>query len=479
MENLSSLSRFAPELWLMAGILVAFLGSLSRKLSGGPLIFVLLAITAAVAQVGNEPTTLFEGLIAADGFTHLFRIFFLIVGVLTIIMAAYSKELENQGSEFSGLVLTVVLGMMLMASARNLLMAYLAMETVSIISYVLVSSLKGNLRSREAGIKYIIFGGLASGFMLMGMSFLYGMTGSLDFGAIGATMALHSPNTVTLFISVALILVGLGFKVAAVPFHMWCPDVYEGAPIAVTAFLSVGPKAAGFALLLRLFHSTNLAGGELPLLWPGLIAAISVVTMLVGNLSALWQDNLKRLMAYSSIAHAGYLLMAVVLLNSAGMIAIVFYLFAYLLMNFGAFMIIGIVVDQTGTEDIRGLRGLWKRHPWLAVMMGVFLFSLTGLPPAFGFIGKFYLFAALIESGWIWLALVGLLNSVISLAYYMRIAKTMLIEGTEGDMKLPEGRMVAPPVTTTVVTVLAGLTLLFGIYWEPIRVFAERTFGLI
>jgi NADH-quinone oxidoreductase subunit N len=479
MENLSSLSRFAPELWIMAGILFAFLGSLSKKLSGGPLIFVLLAITAAVGQLGNEPTSLFEGLIAVDGFTHLFRLFFLIVGALTIVMSAYSKELEKQGSEFSALVLTVVLGMMLMGSARNLLMAYLAMEMVSIISYALVASLKGNLRSREAGIKYIIFGGLASGAMLLGMSFLYGMTGSLDFGAIAATMALKSPNTVTLFISVVLILAGLGFKVSAAPFHMWAPDVYEGAPIAVTAFLSVGPKAAGFALLLRLFHSTNLAAGELSLIWPGLIAAISVATMFIGNLTALWQDNLKRLMAFSSVAHAGYLLMAVVLMNTAGMTAIVFYLFAYLLMNFGAFMVISVVADQAGTEDIRAMRGLWKRNPWLAIMMGVFLFSLTGLPPAFGFIGKFYLFAALIESGWIWLAIVGLLNSVISLAYYMRIAKVMLIDGTEGEMILPEGRMVAPAVTTTVVTVLAGLTLLFGIYWEPIRVFAESTFGMI
>ncbi len=479
MENLSSLSRFAPELWLMAGIIFAFLGSLSKKLSGGPLIFVLLAITAAMAQVGSEPTPLFEGLIVADGFTHLFRLFFLIVGVLTILMAAYSKELEKQGSEFSALVLTVVLGMMLMASSRNLLMAYLAMETVSIVSYALVASLKGNLRSREAGIKYIIYGGLASGAMLVGMSFLYGMTGSLDFGGIAATLALKPPNTVTLFISVALILVGLGFKVAAVPFHMWCPDVYEGAPIAVTAFLSVGPKAAGFALLLRLFHSTNLAAGELSVLWPGLIAAISVATMFIGNLTALWQDNLKRLMAYSSIAHAGYLLMAVVLMNEAGMSAIVFYLFAYLLMNFGAFMIISVVADQAGSEDISAMRGLWKRNPWMAVMMAVFLFSLTGLPPAFGFIGKFYLFAALIEGGWVWLAVVGLLNSVISLAYYMRIAKAMLIDGTEGEMILPEGRMPAPAVTTTVVTLLAGLTVLFGVYWEPIRVFAEQTFGLL
>jgi len=473
------LSRFAPELWLMSGILVAYLGSLFRKLSGGPLLFVLLAITAAVAQLGREPASLFEGMIAADGFTNLFRIFFLVVGVLTILMAAYSKELEDQGPEFSALVLTVVLGMMLMASSRNLLMAYLSMETVSVVSYVLVASLKGNLRSREAGIKYIIFGGLASGTMLLGMSFLYGMTGSLDFTAIGASMALKSPNPVTLFISVALVLVGLGFKVAAVPFHMWCPDVYEGAPIAVTAFLSVGPKAAGFALLLRIFHSTNIAAGELPMIWPGLIAAVSVATMFIGNLGALWQDNLKRLMAYSSIAHAGYLLMAVVLINTSGMTAIVFYLFAYLLMNFGAFMVISAVADEAGSEDIRSLRGLWKRNPWLAVMMGIFLFSLTGLPPAFGFIGKFYLFAALIESGWVWLAVVGLLNSVISLAYYMRIAKVMLIEGTEGEMRLPEGRMITPPVTTTVVTVLAGLTLLFGIYWEPIRVFAERTFGLL
>jgi len=256
--------------------------------------------------------------------------------------------------------------------------------------------------------------------------------------------------------------------------------------VAVTAFLSVGPKAAGFALTLRLLYgafATPVDGGWLPLAglpWPALVAIMAVATMFVGNLSALWQNNLKRLMAYSSIAHAGYLLAGLVLLSRDGMTAIVFYLFAYLIMNFGAFTVIAAVKDESGTEDISGMRGLWRRRPFLAVMMLIFLISLTGLPPAFGFIGKFYLFAALIEGGWMWLALLGLLNSVISLGYYMRIAKVMLIDGTEEAAPEPApARVPASRLTAATVGVLGVLTLLLGIYWEPLRLFAERGLALL
>ncbi len=500
LENFASLRFFLPEFVLAGTSLLVFVLDLfwgERRSRIYPWIGVLGLLLAGVLSLeafrpasglAADSFYFFEGLLALDGFTTLFRLFFALVGVLTLIMATRSLELRGTGGEFTALLLIIVLGMNLMASAANLLMAYLALETVSLISYTLVGSLRGNRRSHEAGLKYVIFGGVASGAMLYGFSWLYGMTGSLDIAEMAYVLQTGGAQPLTLLFALVLVLVGLGFKMAAVPFHMWCPDVYEGAPVTVTAFLSVGPKAAGFALTVRLLygilavpvgeHWTALQG--LP--WPMLIAVISVATMFVGNLTALWQDNLKRLMAYSSIAHAGYLLMGLVLLNTAGLTAIVFYLFAYLLMNFGAFMVIAAVADESGTEDISGIRGLWKRHPFLAVMMAVFLFSLTGLPPAFGFIGKFYLFAALIESGWYWLAMVGLLNSVISLAYYMRVGRAMLIDGSEegtGEAPIPAGPMRAPLLITTVVGVLAGLTLLFGIYWEPIRVFAERSFGLI
>ena len=475
LENLSSLRHFGPELWLTASILAAFVGSMVRRLTWLWIPFLALALYSAFTGLSSEATYLFKGMLALDGMTGIFRLFFLLVALLTFILAAKSRELAAVARpEFRGLLLSVVLGMMLMASATNLLMAYLAMEMVSILSYALAASLKGNRRSHEAGLKYVIFGGVASGVMLFGLSILYGLTGSLDFAAIGHALAGGGANPLPLFFAMVLLLAGLGFKIAAVPFHMWCPDVYEGAPISVTAFLSVGPKAAGFALLLRLFGGAIFDGGVSPI-WPGLIALLSVATMTLGNLSALWQNNLKRLMAYSSIAHAGYLLMGVVLLNTQAMTAIVFYLFAYLLMNFGAFMVIAAIANENGSEEIDGVRGLWKRHPFLAVSMAIFLFSLTGLPPTFGFVGKLYLFAALIESGWFWLAVVGLLNSVISLAYYVRIAKAMLID--EGEEEVAKEKL--PLLTGISLGVLAALTLILGVYWEPLRVFAEKTFVIL
>jgi NADH-quinone oxidoreductase subunit N len=501
LENFGSLRHFLPELLLSGGALLIFVLDLlwgQRRRGAYPWLGIgvllaagLAALLASGARAGG--LLLFENMLALDGFTRLFRLLFVLVGVLTLIMATRSRELKNAGGEFTALLLIVVLGMMLMAGAANLLMAYLAMEMVSLLSYALVGSLRGNARSHEAGLKYIIFGGVASGAMLYGFSWLYGLTGTLDLAAMAEAFQAGAAQPLPIFLALVLILVGLGFKMATVPFHMWCPDVYEGAPVAVTAFLSVGPKAAGFALTLRLLYTafaSPMAGGWLPLAglpWPTLVAVMAVATMFVGNLSALWQDNLKRLMAYSSIAHAGYLLAGLVLLSQAGVTAIIFYLFAYLLMNFGAFMVIAAVADETGSESVSSLRGLWRRRPFLAVMMLIFLISLTGLPPAFGFIGKFYLFAAMIESGWMWLALLGLLNSVISLGYYMRIAKVMLIDGTEeaapaGVLSPATGPAAAPSIprlSIVTVGVLGVLTLLLGIYWEPLRVFAELGLALL
>ena len=503
MENVTSLRHFLPELVLAGGSLLIFLLDLiwdRRHRALHPWIGVLFLLVAGMlalpgtGPVHPEGMNLFENMLVLDGFTRLFRIFFALVGVLTLLMASRSRELRGQGGEFTALLLIVVMGMMLMAGAANLLMAYLAMETVSLLSYTLVGSLKGSRRSHEAGLKYVIFGGVASGAMLYGFSWLYGLTGTLDLAAMAEAFRGGAGQPLTLFLALVLILVGLGFKMATVPFHMWCPDVYEGAPVTVTAFLSVGPKAAGFALTLRILYGAfaeRTGAGWLPLEdlpWPTLVAIMAVATMFVGNLSALWQNNLKRLMAYSSIAHAGYLLAGLVLLSRDGVTAIVFYLFAYLIMNFGAFTVISAVVDESGTEEIDGIRGLWRRRPFMAVMMMIFLVSLTGLPPAFGFIGKFYLFAALIEGHWLWLALLGLLNSVISLGYYMRIAKVMLIDGTDvasedGGEELALEPAVAPArasrLTAATVGVLGVATLLLGIYWEPLRLFAERGLGLL
>ena len=294
-----------------------------------------------------------------------------------------------------------------MAEAANLLMAYLALEFVSLTSYILTGFLRHNRRSQEAALKYLIYGGVASGTMVYGMSWIFGITGSLDFGAINSALSApgHLP-VLTVFIALVLILAGLGYKIASVPFHMWAPDVYTGAPIPITTFLAVGSKAAGFALLTRFFYpaiSRLGAGGNWQPLngvdWPQLLLVVCVITMTLGNLAALQQTNMKRLLAYSSIAQAGYALMGIVILTNDGIRAMLFYLFAYYVMDAGAFLVVMIVANATGREDIEAYRGLaWRGGAVPAIALAIFLLSLTGIPATIGFIGKFYIFAAVIRS---------------------------------------------------------------------------------
>jgi NADH-quinone oxidoreductase subunit N len=283
-----------------------------------------------------------------------------------------------------------------------------------------------------------------------------------------------------LLISGILILVGFGYKISAVPFHFWAPDVYEGAPITITAFLSVASKAGGFAMLLRFLKVTFIDGGAgmagtwtlIPAVdWVALIAVLSVLTMTIGNLIAIWQNNLKRLLAYSSIAHAGYMLMGAVVLSNDGISAILIYFLVYLFMNLGAFYVVMVIADRTGSEDIEDYKGLGSRTPFLSVALAIFLVSLTGLPPTAGFIGKLYLFAALLNHGWVWLAIVAALNSVIALYYYVRIIRNMFLRVETGKgVPLAAGRL-------QVVTVLVMLvpTLLFGVYFTPIVELAQAS----
>jgi NADH-quinone oxidoreductase subunit N len=311
------------------------------------------------------------------------------------------------------------------------------------------------------------------------MSWIFGLAGSMDFAAINVALAQGDPNRLTVFIALVLILVGLGFKIAMVPFHMWAPDVYHGAPIPVTAFLAVGSKAAGFALAIRFFYpalSRVTGAGTWQFIegvdWPQLVLVLSMVTMTLGNLAALSQQNLKRLLAYSSIAHAGYTLMGFVVLSNDGLRAMLFYLVVYYMMNLGAFLVVMIVVNSTGREDVDGLRGLaWRGGTLPAVAMAVFLFSLAGLPPLAGFIGKFYLFAAVVEQHLYFLALVGVTNSVVSLYYYARIVKTMFLDFPDGT----EPQVAVGLHNGSLLWTLAGATLVLGVYWSPIIRLVDRS----
>ena len=484
MSTTDSLQYILPELVLTATILVLIVGDLFVRDKGrlGELGLVGVAVSLfAVARLSHvDDTYLFNRMIVHDQFAVFFKVVFALATLATVWMSLSSKEIQRtyQG-EYYALLLSSALGMYFMAAASNLLMAYLSLEFVSLTSYVLTGSLRHNRRSGEASLKYLIYGGVASGAMIYGMSWIFGLTGSMDYAAINAALASGPQNSLALFIAIVLVLAGFGYKISAVPFHMWAPDVYTGAPIPVTAFLSVGSKAAGFALLLRFFYPALstlgeagrwqvLGGGE----WPQLVLVLCAVTMTLGNLAALQQSNIKRLLAYSSIAHAGYMLMGLVVLSDEGLRAVLFYLVTYYLMNIGAFLIVMLVANATGREDVEGFRGLaWRGGAVPAVAMAIFLFSLAGIPPLAGFVGKFYLFAAVIREQFYVLALIAGINSVLSLYYYARVVRAMFLD-------FPTGGEAAVPVDWSngaLLGVLTVLTVVLGVYWAPVIALADRS----
>ena len=480
LSNLDSLAYFWPETILVAAIIAIFLADLfvrdKEVLGGIALLGAALSAAAAARAFSWDQGWLFNQMMVLDPFAVFFKLLFSLTAFLVVWMSMDSREVttsQSQG-EYYAILLSAVLGMYFMASAANLLMAYLALEMVSIMSYVLTGYLRHDRRSGEAALKYLIYGGVASGTMIYGMSWIFGLAGSMDFTAINAALHQDGQNSLAIFVALTLILVGFGYKIAAVPFHMRAPDVYQGAPIPVTAFLSVASKAAGFALAIRFFYpglSRLTAGGVWTLIpgveWPQLVVVLSMVTMTLGNLAALSQQNLKRLLAYSSIAHAGYTLMGFAVLSDDGLRAMLFYLVVYYLMNLGAFMVVMAVANSTGREDVDGLRGLaWRGGAAPAAAMTVFLFSLTGLPPFAGFIGKYYLFSAAIEQKLYLLALVGAVNSVIALYYYARIVKAMYLDIPEEEVS--EQQIALTWRSAAPLGVLSALTLVLGLYWTPV-----------
>lgn len=487
-ENITSLSYFIPELILTSGLILIILLDLliNRNKTGWLALFALLIVSltfvAVIMQFQLGERAIFSSMLAVDRFSLFFKLLFLLAASLAILLSMSSIELSGRPvGEYFTLLIAMTLGMFLMASAKNLVMVFLSVELVSISSFVLAAYMRRVKRSSEAGLKYAIYGAFSSGLMLYGFSLLYGLTGTLDINALGASLtSAAAQNPLAIFIAVLLILAGFGYKIAAVPFHFWAPDVYEGAPTPMTAFFSVAPKAAGFALLIR-FFVTGMAQPEAGMWaaishvpWPQLLAVVSAATMTLGNLVAIAQSNIKRLLAYSSIAHAGYALMGTVVLTQEGFYATLFYLVAYYLMNMGAFFVVIIFQDLIGSERIEDYQGLGYRAPLPAISMGVFLFSLTGLPPTIGFIGKFYLFAALIKGGeaYYWLAIVGVLNSVVSLYYYARILKAMFLIRPEGA----KTGLLPVPVSAALLLMLLTLpTIAFGLYWAPLLDFARSS----
>ena len=389
-------------------------------------------IVLSAIMLWGENESLYDGLLAIDDYSLFFKIFFLGMGIFIILSSIdYVKQfLENPG-EFYGLLLFSILGMNVMAQSRELLTAYISLELLSFSLYVLASHARASPRSNEGGLKYIIIGAFSSAILLYGISMVYSTLGVTRFDDIGAALLAVGDVSPALWVGVALILVGLGFKVAAVPFHMWAPDVYEGSPFPITAYLAIGSKAAAFALVLRLAAEGFVPATDRWEQWQLILAVLAAVTMLVGNLVALAQRNLKRLMAYSSIAHVGFILAGIAALSSDSVLAsngIMLYLVGYSVTNLVVFAGLIAFFNTTGREMITDLAGLADRQPFLAASIAMGLFSLGGLPIFAGFAIKFYLFTAIADAGFLWLAGLAIFSSLVSLYYYLQVIRQMYIE---------------------------------------------------
>ena len=441
--------------------------------------YLLICQLGTSASAFELTSTNSSGMIAVDPYGIYFKLLIVLSSLIIVFFSMSSLEIkkvfERQG-EYYALMFGMILGMMLMVSAVDLILIYLSIELLSLSSYVLAGFTKLRNRNSEASLKYIIYGSAASGMMLFGISLLYGLTGNTNIFEINTIIQSTVLYSITFALSIILIFVGLGFKLSAVPFHFWTPDVYEGSPIAITAYLSVASKAAAFAILIRFVRVTFVRSIDtdgfwemIPIFdWQTLLILISLLTMTLGNLTALWQDNLKRLLAYSSIAHAGYILLGLAVLSHAGVVAVMLYFFAYLLMNLGAFYVVMLISDKTGSEDINDLDGLGFSTPLLAVPLSIFFIALAGIPPTFGFIAKLNLFAAVIDANLITVVVIALLNTVVSVYYYARIFKHLYFSKSNNQEIIKTSHL-----QTSLVIILTALVVLLGIFFQPIVEFVS------
>jgi NADH-quinone oxidoreductase subunit N len=432
----------------------------------------LVATAIAAIALWNTRASSFAGAIVIDRYGLFFTLLFCVASGLTLLMSMNYLELTDiRTGDYYSLVLFCTAGMVLMATATDLIVLFLGLEVMSISAYVLAGIWREQVRSNEAALKYFLLGAFATGFLLFGIALLYGATGSTTLAAIGKGIGHASADQRTLLIAgMALLIVGFGFKVAAVPFHVWTPDVYEGSPTAVTALMAVGIKAAAFAAFARVFlHTLSPLAGD----WNSVLWMLAAVTMTVGNVTALLQRNIKRMLAYSSIAHAGYLLVGMVAGGEAGGSAVLFYLIAYAMMTLGAFAVV-IAIGRRGqpNETLDDYAGVGFRSPFLGMAMIIFMLSLAGVPPLGGFIGKFYIFSAAIKSGYVGLAVIGVLNSVISVYYYVGVLVRMYMTEGGTEVALPSSR---PYLFATLLLTIAG-TVLLGIFPSGLFEVARQAF---
>ncbi|OGT99440.1 MAG: NADH-quinone oxidoreductase subunit N [Geobacteraceae bacterium GWB2_52_12] len=476
-----NMTPILPEIFLsvlaMALLLINVFRPGGQKSYLAYISFIGIVVAAILVGAGwGSHIESFSGSVVLDNFATFFKMTFLVAAGLTVLISDQYMEREgcNHG-ELYPLILFTVVGMMLMASGTDLMTIFLGLEVMSVSLYVLAGFNRANKKSNEAGLKYFLLGAFSTGFLLYGMALIYGATGTTKLykiATIVGQMTLPTAN-IMLVAGMLLMLTGFAFKIAAAPFHMWTPDVYEGAPTPMTAFMSAGPKAAGFAALLRIFL---VALPTLQVEWSQVLWVMAVLTMTVGNITALRQDNIKRVLAYSSIAHAGYALVGFVAANGTGTAGILFYMLSYAFMNIGAFAIVILVAKKGETNgNVSDFAGLGFKRPLLAVVMTIFLFSLAGMPPTAGFIGKFYLFSGAIQEGYIWLAVIGVLNSAASVYYYLRIMVYMYMKEPTEDF---EWIQLTAPVALALVIAVVG-SLIPGIVPSIILQYAEMAVKLI
>ena len=392
-------------------------------------LIVILGTVLAYSRPDPAQSLIFGGMLRHDWPACSFKIIFLFAAAVTYLLSIGFEGVDKRGDYFALLIVTT-LGMNLMAAAADLIMLYLAIEITSIPLYVLAGFLKRDDKSAESGLKYFLFGSITSAIMLYGFSLIYGLAGDTNLYNLATSLQTGQLSPWFLLSVAVLVLVGFGFKVAAVPFHFWSPDVYEGAPTPITAFISTASKVAGFAVLVRVMLA---AFPSIASYWSTLFAVIATATMTLGNLLAIPQRNIKRLLAYSSIAHAGYALIGLVALSTFGAASLVFYQIAYVVTDLAAFAVVILFARAAGSEEIADYAGLSRRSPGLALVLLVALLSLAGMPPLVGFAAKFYVFAAAVRSGWIWLAFVGVLNSIIGLYYYLIVLKVVYLYRSEEE----------------------------------------------
>lgn len=474
MQNVN-LAAIMPSLVLscfgMLLLLVSVFSKRGRTTHISWMSIVALAITAIITISGwNDPQAGFAGSVVLDNFANFFSLICIIAAALTILIS--DGYLQREGypiGEYYPLILFCTAGAMWMASGTDLMTIFLGLEVLSVSLYVLAGFFRGDTRSNEAGLKYFFLGAFSTGFLLYGVALLYGVTGTTKIAGIAqhvSQMPAIMGNPM-LIAGASLLLIGFLFKIAAAPFHMWTPDVYEGAPTPITAFMSAGPKAAAFAALLRI---SIIGLGSVQADITALFWILAVLTMIAGNFIALSQTNIKRMLAYSSIAHAGYAMVGIVAWNQIGLSAILFYMLVYTFMNIGAFAVL-VLAGKKGEENLTldGFAGFGYKRPFLGVALCIFLFSLMGLPPTAGFAGKFYVFAGAIKAGYIWLAIIGVLNSAVSLYYYLRVIVYMYFRDPQEDFAWVKMEI---PTAVSIILALAGV-LILGVVPGPVMELAK------